>query len=145
MKDYVELILVAERLYRLFLDIVKVELQKLGIKDLNNIQSLILYHIGRETVTISDITSRRYYVGSNVSYNLRKMTEYGYIEQVRSEYDRRTIYINLSEKGIDLLDKIEVIFSKQLGLLHSHGMKDAQIQDLRSSIVMIEKVLTDLR
>jgi hypothetical protein len=61
-----------ERLHRRFLGVVKVELDRLRIQDINNIQSLILYNVGRAEMTVGELTSRGYYLGSNVSYNVKK-------------------------------------------------------------------------
>ena len=89
-KGYLEAIGLIERLHRQFLEVVKAELDRLAIQDINNVQSLILFDIAGEEVTVGELTYRGYYLGSNVSYNLKKMVETGYLEQERSTHDRRT-------------------------------------------------------
>ena len=84
-KGYLEVIGLIERLHRQFLEVVKAELDHLGIQDINNVQALILYNIAAEEVTVGELTYRGYYLGSNVSYNLKKMVETGYLEQERGQ------------------------------------------------------------
>ena len=74
---YFEAITLVERLHRQFLDVLKIELERAGIQDINNVQSLILYNIGEDELTVGELTARGYYLGSNVSYNLKKMVENG--------------------------------------------------------------------
>jgi DNA-binding MarR family transcriptional regulator len=109
-KTYLETIALVERLHRNFLEVVKLEIDKLGVRDINNVQALILYNIGREEMTVGELTLRGCYLGSNVSYNLKKLIEQGYIAQARSPHDRRTIRIKLTETGLALHGKLDAIF-----------------------------------
>ncbi len=72
---YYDAIQLIERLHRHFLDVLKVELDRKGIQDINNVQSMILYNIGHDELTVGELTIRGYYLGSNVSYNVKKMVE----------------------------------------------------------------------
>ena len=100
MKDvYFETIRLIERLHLQFLEVVKGELDRIGVEDSNNIQALILANIGREEPTAGELTNRGYYLGSNVSYNVKKMVENGYLEQERSVHDRRSVRVKVSEKA----------------------------------------------
>src|SRR4051812_41068576 len=92
---YLEAIHLAERLHRQFLDVVQTELNQQGIEDINNVQALILFNIRDEELTVGELTNRGYYLGSNVSYNLRKLGEPGYIVQERSPHDRRSVRVRL--------------------------------------------------
>lgn len=116
-QGYLETIGLIERLHRQFLEVVKAELDRLGIQDINNVQSLILYNIADDEVTVGELTNRGYYLGSNVSYNLKKMVEYGYLEQERSLHDRRSFRVRLSGKGTDLRNKIAAMFESHSGEL----------------------------
>ena len=78
---YYKSILLIERLHRQFLELLKAELDRQGIQDINNVQSLILYNIGSDDMTVGELTARGYYLGSNVSYNVKKMVENGYLVQ----------------------------------------------------------------
>lgn len=111
---YLEAIHLAERLHRQFLDVVQTELNREGIEDLNNVQALILFNIRDDELTVGELTHRGYYLGSNVSYNLRKMSEHGYLTQERSPHDRRSVRVRLSDKGRALCAKIDAMFNRQL-------------------------------
>jgi DNA-binding MarR family transcriptional regulator len=111
-RTYYETIHVIERLHRLSLDVLKLELDRLGIEDINNVQSLILYSIGTDQLTVGELTLRGYYLGSNVSYNLKKMVESGYLVQERSLHDRRSIRVKTSVKGAELKSKLDAFFER---------------------------------
>lgn len=121
---YLEAIRLTERMHRQFLEVVKSELDRLGVEDINNVQSLILFNIGRDDLTVGELTHRGYYLGSNVSYNVRKMVENGYLVQERSAHDRRSIRVRLSQKGLDLCDKIDAMFDRQMS-----GLREVIKQD----------------
>lgn len=101
-KPYFEIIRLIERLHRHFLDVLRTELRRLGIDDINAVQALLLYNIGENEVVIRDLKDRGYYQGSNVSYNIKSLTEYGYITQERSTHDRRSVRLKLTDKGLSL-------------------------------------------
>ena len=110
--DYLEVISLVERLHRHFLEVVKLELEGLGVHDINNVQGLMLFNIGDAEMTVGELTLRGCYLGSNVSYNLKKMVESGYLEQERSTHDRRTVRVRLSEKGRALREKIVAMYQQ---------------------------------
>lgn len=112
-KLYLDTIALVERLHRNFLEVVKLEIDRIGVRDINNVQALILYNIGQEEMTVGELTLRGCYLGSNVSYNLKKLIEQGYIAQARSPHDRRTIRIKLTETGLALHAKLDAIFDTQ--------------------------------
>jgi DNA-binding MarR family transcriptional regulator len=112
--EYLESIALIERLHRQFLEVVKNELDRLGIQDINNVQALILYNIGDDEMTVGELTARGYYQGSNVSYNVRKMVENGYLVQERSTHDRRSVRVRLPERGLELCRKMDDMFQRHL-------------------------------
>ncbi len=116
-ESYLETIRLTERLHRQFLEVVKNELEKLGIEDLNNVQSLILFNIGKNEYTVGELTARGYYLGSNVSYNVRKMVEHGYLVQERSTHDRRSVHVRLTPKGLAVWEKLDAMFDRQVSAL----------------------------
>ncbi len=107
---YIEMISLVERLHRQCLEVVKAELDRMGIRDLNNVQALILFNIGEEELTVGELTQRGYYLGSNVSYNVKKMVENGYLIQERSPHDRRSIHVRAAEKGLDIYRRLDELF-----------------------------------
>lgn len=109
---YFETIQMIERLHRYFLDVVKMELDRKHVQDINNVQAMILYNIGHDDMTVGELTLRGYYLGSNVSYNVKKMSENGYIEQERSVHDKRSIRVKLSDKGRELYATLNEMFAR---------------------------------
>ena len=111
---YQEVIFLIERLHRQFLEVVKSELERLDTSDINNIQALILFNVGDEELTVGELTNRGYYLGSNVSYNVKKMVENGYLIHQRSTHDRRSIRVRLSEKGLVLFRALGEMFERHI-------------------------------
>ncbi len=101
-KAYFDIVRLIERLHRHFLDVLRTELRNLNIEDVNAVQTLLLYNIGDNEVVIRDLKDRGYYQGSNVSYNIKSLTEAGYLTQERSPHDRRSVRLRLTEKGQNL-------------------------------------------
>jgi len=138
---YYQSILLIERLHRQFLELVKAELERRGIHDINNVQSLILYNISNDDLTVGELTARGYYLGSNVSYNVKKMVENGYLVQERSLHDRRSVRVRLSEKGLALRDKLREMFERQVDGLQSASINEASINELNRSLIEMERYL----
>ena len=109
---YLEVISLVERLHRQFLEVVKLELEGLGIHDINNVQAMMLFNIGDAEMTVGALTLRGCYLGSNVSYNVKKMMENGYLAHERSVHDRRSIHVRLTERGIRLRDNLTAMHQR---------------------------------
>lgn len=139
MQYYLECISGIERLHRLFLEVIKAELDALRVRDINNVQSLILYSIGGRSISISELTRRGYFLGANVSYNLKKMAEAGYLRQARSSHDRRSITVSLTEKGQDLSDLLETVFQRHHDLLAASDIDRAMLAAMSSSLKELER------
>ena len=105
-EEYLAVISLIERLHRQFLEIVKLELDGADIRDINNVQAVMLFNLGDAEMTVGELTLRGCYLGSNVSYNLKKMVENGYVEQARSPHDRRSVHVRLAPKGRELRDRL---------------------------------------
>lgn len=114
---YYDATFLIERLHRQYLEVVQVELDRHGVQDINNVQALILYNLAHDEMTVGELTARGYYLGSNVSYNLKKMFEAGYLLQERSPHDRRSVRVKLSDKGLALHKMLGAYFEKQVSLL----------------------------
>ena len=130
MLGYLENLALIERLHRLLLDVVKDEFERLGILEINPVQALLLFNIGENEVTAGELKSRGYYQGSNVSYNLKKLVELGYMHHQRSEIDRRSVRVRLTEKGRKVRGMIADLFTRHAeglekrGVVNSEGMED---------------------
>lgn len=136
---YFDAIQLIERLHRYFLDVVKVELDRKGVLDINNVQSMILYNIGHEEMTVGELTLRGYYLGSNVSYNVKKMSENGYIDQERSVHDKRSIRVKLTQKGKDLYKILSDMFGRHEGQLKGTELTPERIKDFIKTMNMFER------
>ncbi len=112
--DYIETLSFIERLHRLILDVIKDEFERLNVIDVNSVQALLLYNIGDNEVTAGELKSRGYYQGSNVSYNLKKLVEAGYISHERCSVDRRAVRIGLTEKGRDMRVVVSELWARHV-------------------------------
>jgi DNA-binding MarR family transcriptional regulator len=140
---YIESILLIERLHRRFLDVVKTELERLKIDDINNVQTLILYNISSEQLTIGELTNRGYYLGSNVSYNVKKLVENGYLKQEPAPHDKRSTRISLSDKGAVLCKKIDEMYSRHLDSLNKGEPSIESLKSITSVLQSLERFWTD--
>ena len=144
MSGYLETLALVERLHRLLLDVIKDEFERTGVIDINAVQALLLYNIGDNEVTAGELKSRGYYQGSNVSYNLKKLVEMGYMHHQRCEIDRRSVRVRLTAQGRDIRDTVQNLFEK-----HSAGMEGRNVIDLdgldsvNTSLRRLERFWTD--
>lgn len=136
---YYEIIHLIERLHRQFLDVLKVELERAGIHDINNVQSLVLHNIGDDEMTVGELTIRGYYLGSNVSYNVKKMVENGYLIQERSVHDKRSLRVHLSEKGRDLNNALSGLYETHEEMLAEIGFPQEALAELNNNLKSLEK------
>jgi DNA-binding MarR family transcriptional regulator len=141
---YYEAILLVERLHRHFLEVVKVDLDRQGVQDINNVQALILYNVATDEMTVGELTARGYYLGSNVSYNVKKMFENGYLMQERSPHDRRSVRVKLSDKGLDLHKKLCDYFEKQVGMLEGASLGNEEIAKGNETLKKFERFWTTM-
>ncbi|TQS71817.1 MarR family transcriptional regulator [Rhodobacteraceae bacterium] len=121
---YLETLALVERLHRLMLDVIKDEFERLGIIEINAVQALLLFNVGDHEVTAGELKSRGFYQGSNVSYNLKKLVQTGFLHHHRSEQDRRTVRIRLTSKGQRLHDTMRDLFFR-----HAEGVMATQVAD----------------
>ena len=131
---YLVTIRLIERLHRRFLDVIKAELDRLGIEDINNVQTLILSNIAEEQLTVGELTLRGYYLGSNVSYNVKKLVESGYLMQERSVHDKRQTRVKLSQKGLDLTSRINQLYGKNAEELEGKVVSAEQLRQLNADL-----------
>ncbi len=109
---YVESLALIERLHRLLLDVIKDEFERIGQINVNSVQALLLFNIGGNEVTAGELKSRGYYQGSNVSYNLKKLVDAGYMHHKRCEVDRRSVRVSLTDKGRAVSQVVGTLFQR---------------------------------
>lgn len=136
---YYEVIQLVERLHRYFLDVVKTELDRHNMQDINNVQAMILYNIGQDDLTVGELTLRGYYLGSNVSYNVKKMVENGYIIQERSVHDKRSIRVKLSDKGKKLHKIVSDMLVKHVEKLNVTDLTDPRLNQTLQTLKLLER------
>ena len=125
MISYLEALSLVERLHRLLLDVIKDEFERVGVLEINSVQALLLFNIGENEVTAGELKSRGYYQGSNVSYNLKKLVEMGYMHHQRCEIDRRSVRVRLTEQGREIRDVVTELFGR-----HAIGLEEKDVVDI---------------
>jgi DNA-binding MarR family transcriptional regulator len=138
-EEYLGVILLIERLHRYFLDVVKLELDRLGIRDSNNVQALMLFNIGDSEMTVGELTLRGCYLGSNVSYNLKKLVENGYVEQARSPHDRRSVHVRLSPKGSALRERLAEMHRRHAERLAQNTIAAPDLEHAAGTLRRLER------
>ena len=134
---YLEVISYVERLHRQFLEVVKLELEGFGIHDINNVQATMLFNIGDAEMTVGELTLRGCYLGSNVSYNVKKMVENEYLAHERSVHDRRSNHVRLTEKGINLRDRLMAMHQRYAEMLSRTAVS---ADDLQAATVTLRRL-----
>ena len=144
MVAYLEALSLVERLHRLLLDVIKDEFERVGVLEINAVQALLLFNIGDNEVTAGELKSRGYYQGSNVSYNLKKLVEMGYMHHQRCEIDRRSVRVRLTEKGRHIRTVVSDLFERHADGLQSKGVLGPEgITDITGSLKRVERYWTD--
>lgn len=140
-ENYFKSIMMIERIYRLFLYIMNVELNRMDIHDITSVQCLILYNIGKSKITINEITNLGYYLGQNVSYNKNQMIKNGYIINEQNEFDLRSNYIYLSKKGLNLYKSLDILFTSHFDSLKCDLDDPIRLAELIDTLSDMEKFL----
>ena len=141
---YLESLHLVERLHRRLLDVIKDEFERRGRDDVNSVQALLLYNIGDKELTASELRTRGYYLGSNVSYNVKKLVEMGYLHHARSRVDRRAVRISLTEKGRQVHEIVKALYDKHARTIEPiGGISDDDFHRMNQALVRLERFWTD--
>ena len=141
---YLDNLALVERLHRLLLDVIKDEFERLGILEINSVQALLLFNIGEKEVTAGELKTRGYYQGSNVSYNLKKLVDLGYMHHQRSEIDRRSVRVKLTEKGRHVRGLLSDLFARHSEGMEKRGLIDASgMDEINMSLKRMERFWTE--
>lgn len=144
LSGYLESLALVERLHRLLLDVIKDEFERLSILDINAVQALLLFNIGDNEVTAGELKSRGYYQGSNVSYNLKKLVENGYMHHARCEIDRRSVRVRLTPEGHNVRKVVSELFARHAeGLLDKGVLEPGTLEDINASLKRMERYWAD--
>lgn len=144
MSSYLEALALVERLHRLLLDVIKDEFERVGVLEINAVQALLLFNIGDHEVTAGELKSRGYYQGSNVSYNLKKLVEMGFMHHQRCEIDRRSVRVRLTPRGREIRDIVADLFSRHAEGLQAKGVLGTEgIEEITSALRRVERYWAD--
>mgnify|MGYP000873024090 CR=1 FL=1 len=142
--NYLDALALVERLHRLLLDVIKDEFERVGVLEINAVQALLLFNIGDNEVTAGELKSRGYYQGSNVSYNLKKLVEMGYMHHQRCEIDRRSVRVRLTPRGREIRDIVASLFARHAEGLETKSVITAEgIEDITNSLKRMERYWSD--
>ncbi len=133
-----------ERLHRRYLDVVRIELDRLGYRDLTPVQAVLLANVGDDEIVMKELIERGYYQGSNVSYNMKKLVEGGYIEQARSQHDKRSVRVHLTEKSKAICDRIRAMKALDVVGLEKAGIDATELARLTENLRRLESVWSDM-
>ena len=141
---YLEALTMVERLHRRLLEVIKDEFDRCSRADINSVQALLLYNIGEKELTAGEVRTRGYYLGSNVSYNLKKLVEMGFLDHQRSCIDRRSVRIKLTNKGHEVCDIVDALYQKHVHTVEQvGGINCAEFVTLNKSLRRLERFWTD--
>ena len=142
--EYLNSLKLIERLHRLLLEVIKAEIEREHFKDINAVQALLIYNIGGEEVTAGELRSRGYYMGSNVSYNLKKLVKSGFINQEMSRTDKRSNRLTLTDKGQDVCNMVNSLYDRQLDMVSQTGISNqSEITEMNSVLHRLERMWHD--
>src|ERR1700719_3472364 len=141
---YLEALTLVERLHRRLLDVIKDEFDRRGRADINAVQALLLFNIGDKELTAGELRTRGYYLGSNVSYNLKKLVEMGFLDHQRSRVERRSVRIKLTERGREVRDIVSTLYEKHVRTVEQVGGISAdEFTGLNKALQRLERFWTD--
>lgn len=141
---YLNTLMLVERLHRQLLDVVKDELDRARRDDINSVQALLLFNIGDGELTAGELRTRGHYLGSNVSYNLKKLVDGGYLSHERSAKDRRAVRVRLTEEGRNVRGMVGALFDRQLKSLDPvANLGSGELAPLNGALMRLERFWTD--
>lgn len=144
MDSYLDALTLVERLHRLLLDVIKDEFERIGLLEINPVQALLLFNVGDNEVTAGELKSRGYYQGSNVSYNLKKLVDTGYMHHQRSEIDRRSVRVRLTEKGRGVHLVVSRLFKTHAeGLMARDVLDQDGVEEITTALRRVERYWTE--
>ena len=144
MAQYLDSLALVERLHRLLLDVIKDEFERISLIEINPVQALLLFNIGEQEVTAGELKSRGYYQGSNVSYNLKKLVELGYMHHQRCSIDRRSVRVRLTPKGRGIRKIVSDLFQRHAEGLQNRGMLGMDgVGQINASLRRMERYWSD--
>ena len=141
---YLNVIQLLPKIHRQFMDVVKKDLEGLKIHDINNVQSIMLFSIGDTMLSVGDLILSGVYIGSNVSYHVKRMVENGYLTQEHSRYDRRVSHVRVTDKGRKLREELTMTHQRRIDLLSDVALSSDELQAAMSVLRLLDRFWTDV-
>ena len=133
-----------EQAHRRLHDVVKDDLERGGERSLTGVQALLLYEIGEDEAPASVLRARGAFAGTSLSYNVKKLQEGGYLIQTRSEDDKRTVTLRLTERGLKVRNRVAKLFEKQASALEpTASVRPDDLSQLNKTISRLERFWSD--
>lgn len=141
---YMEALTLIERLHRRLLDVIKDDFERTGEKEVNPVQALLLFNISDAELTAGELKTRGHYQGSNVSYNLKKLVEAGYVNHERSTTDKRSVRVSLTPKGMAVRARVDALYNRQLHAIEEVvGISGDEFDRINKALARLERYWTD--
>lgn len=134
-----EVTAIIDHLHKNFLNLLKLELNALGVYDVNNVQGMMVFHIGDAEMTVGELSLRGYYRGTNLTHNVKKIVRNGYVVYKRSDQDRRIFYIKLTDKGRALRDQLADMHRRHIEMLAQTPVTDEDLQKVTVTLHRFEQ------
>ena len=141
---YLDSVNLIERLHRRLLEVIKDDFDRHGEPGINPVQALLIYNMADAELTAGELKSRGHYQGSNVSYNLKKLVEAGYVHHQRSANDRRSVRVRLTAKGQAIRNRVDALYDRQLRAVEQvAGLGADELERINKSLARLERYWTD--
>ena len=141
---YHETLQLVERLHRRLQDVVKDEFDRSGRDDINAVQAILLFNIGDSELTAGELRSRGYYLGSNVSYNVKKLAQEGFINHIKSKADKRSVRISLTEKGMEVAEAVAELYERHISSIEAvGGISAEEFQKMNRAMQRLDRFWND--
>ena len=141
---YMEALMLIERLHRRLLDVIKDDFERSGEPEVNPVQALLLFNIADSELTAGELKTRGHYQGSNVSYNLKKLVESGYVNHERSSADKRSVRVSLTPKGLAVRARVDSMYNRQLQAIEEVvGFSVEEFERMNKALTRLERYWTD--
>ncbi len=95
-------------------------------------------------LTAGELKTRGHYQGSNVSYNLKKLVEAGYVNHERSSSDKRSVRVRLTPKGQAIRERVDALYNRQLHSVEEVvGLSVEEFERINKALTRLERFWTD--
>ena len=143
-ETYLQTLTLVERLHRRLLEVIKDEFDRRGRSDIAPVQALILYSIGNQELSVGELRTRGYYLGTNVTHNLQKLVGLGLVEHQRSRLDRRAVRIKLTANGLGVYEIVDALCQKHAQTVdEAAGVNAGDFENLNKLLHRLERFWID--